>query len=84
MRRGEFIILAGGAAAWPLAAGAQQASGMRRIGELMGYAENDSDAQDWVAAFREVAAPCGRYAARDSPSLETGGSYIPLCNLWTI
>jgi putative ABC transport system substrate-binding protein len=52
MRRREFITLIGGVAAWPLTARAQQPSGMRRIGVLMGYGENDSEAQDWVAAFR--------------------------------
>src|SRR5215831_5630648 len=54
MTRREFITLLGGAAAaWPLAAHAEQ-SGMRRIGVLMGSAENDSEAQAWVAAFREA------------------------------
>jgi putative ABC transport system substrate-binding protein len=38
-------------AAWPLSA--QQPDRVRRIGVLMGYAENDSDAQANVAAFRE-------------------------------
>src|SRR4029077_19515806 len=54
MKRRTFIALLGSAAAaWPLAARAQQPDRMRRIGVLMGYAENDSEAQAWVAAFRE-------------------------------
>jgi len=54
IRRREFMSLLGGAAAaWPLAARAQP-GGMRRIGVLMGSAENDSEAQAWVAAFREA------------------------------
>jgi putative ABC transport system substrate-binding protein len=54
MRRREFLgVLGGAAAAWPLAARGQQPGGMRRIGVLMSYAENDPDGAVFVAAFRE-------------------------------
>jgi putative tryptophan/tyrosine transport system substrate-binding protein len=53
VRRRAFITLLGGAAAWPLAARAQQPERMRRIGVLMGYAESDPEAQAQIAAFRD-------------------------------
>jgi putative tryptophan/tyrosine transport system substrate-binding protein len=54
LRRRDFIALLGGtAAAWPVVARAQQSGSMRRIGVLLGYAENDPSAQPRLAAFRE-------------------------------
>jgi putative tryptophan/tyrosine transport system substrate-binding protein len=59
MRRRQFIALVGGAAAWPLAARAQQSGRMRLIGVLMSFAESDAAAQADVTAFRGELAKLG-------------------------
>jgi putative tryptophan/tyrosine transport system substrate-binding protein len=59
MRRREFIAGLGGAAAWPLAARAQQVERARRVGFLQALAENDPEAQARVAVLREGLARLG-------------------------
>jgi putative tryptophan/tyrosine transport system substrate-binding protein len=59
MKRREFITLLGGAAAWPLAAGAQKGDRVRRIGFLHGLAESDPEVQARIAAFQQGLATLG-------------------------
>ena len=59
MRRREFIGVVGGAAAWPLAARAQNTKRMRLIGILMPFQNTDPAFQARVHAFRQALAKLG-------------------------
>jgi len=59
VRRRDFITLLGGAAAWPLAAGAEQGERIRRIGVLMPSAADDPEFQARITAFLQGLAQLG-------------------------
>jgi putative tryptophan/tyrosine transport system substrate-binding protein len=66
MKRREFITLLGGAAAaWPVAARAQDGR-VRRIGVLVNFNENDPEAKPLLAAFRQRAQELGWVEGRNA------------------
>jgi putative tryptophan/tyrosine transport system substrate-binding protein len=86
MRRRDVIMLAAGAATlpavWPLAARAQRAERVRRVGILLSAVENDPLIRTGIAAFREAMAKLGwvegrnlrldiRYAGNDTGLMRT-------------
>jgi hypothetical protein len=65
MRRREFITLLGGTAAWPLSARAQQPDRIRRVGVLMGLAEDDPETKLRLVAFQQGLEKLGWSEGRD-------------------
>ena len=63
--RRAFIGVIGGAAAWPLAARAQQPERMRRIGVLLSSTADDPEYQDRLTAFLQGLAQLGWIAGRN-------------------
>ena len=85
--RRDFITLLGGAAAWPLAARAQQPERVRRIGVLTALAESDPEVMAWLKAFQEELQRLGweqgsnirielRSAGNDKHRLRTGAAEL--------
>jgi putative tryptophan/tyrosine transport system substrate-binding protein len=54
MRRRVFITALGSATIWPFVARAQKSDGVRRVGVIMGFAENDEVWQAYLSTFRQA------------------------------
>jgi putative ABC transport system substrate-binding protein len=66
VKRRDFITLLGGAAAWPLAARAQQTDRVRRVGVLFGgFSETDPEPRARVETFRRHLRELGWTDGRD-------------------
>ena len=83
MRRREFITLIGGAAAaWPLAARAQQPDRVRRIGLLVASVETDPIGQERVEAFRRGLREFGWVEGRNLEKNSVAVVWRRCCSAW--
>jgi putative tryptophan/tyrosine transport system substrate-binding protein len=64
-RRKVITLIGGAAAAWPLAALAQQSNSTRRMGVLMGFPEGDPQAQTYILAMRQKLESLGWVESRN-------------------
>ena len=79
MRRRDFIkVVAGSAITWPLAAQAQQAERMRRLGVLMAVAESDADARKGISILQERLQKLGWKDGNNHPGAAIESFSIPL------
>ena len=78
MNRREFVAGLGGAAVWPLTAWAQQTDGIRRVGVLWPFDDDDPDGQAEMAALRRGLAEHGWIEGRtiDIAVRRAGGDFI--------
>ena len=65
IRRRKFLATLGGAAAWPLAARAQQGERMRRIGVLLSLEESDPEGKAQLSGFTQGLAELGWIQGRN-------------------
>src|SRR6516225_7281037 len=87
MRRREFIGIAGGAVAWPLAAHAQQSERPRLIGILIPFDADDPQVKARLSAFRQGLQELGwienrnicfdyRFTGQDAEGIRTGAEEL--------
>ena len=79
MKRRDFITLLSGAAAWPLAARAQQPGRLRRIGVLTPFAADDAEGHARLTAFAQALQQSGWTVGQNALSGQIKPS--PVCPL---